>query len=151
MKKVLFALPVVLAALLFSYCSKESARPEMAAAPVNTGVSDRDGGHPCQVTISANGYVEICGLANNTNTCTDCLSNTLVGTDSGVGPFNYSVTPPYLGTLFCIRNPSKTNDVQVIITTSAFPPTPWTIPSGECYEFSVASTCFLWGGHAPDN
>lgn len=154
MKKILLTLPIIAFAFLAVFCTKENTptvpADVLASKNPDSGVSDRGDkeGEGCTVTIQSTGDITICGLANNTNTCTSCYGQSLVGEDSGSGTFVYNVVPVYPSMPFAIKNTSN-QTVFVTISTSAIPPATWAIPAGECYAYAVAVTCYLFADRAP--
>ena len=146
MKKVLFALPILALALFLSFCAKEQSRPGNAAlAPTETGASERGSGgesEACDVTITATGTVEVCGLSTNGQACTDCYNVNRPGREVGTN-FSYSIVPTYPDVPFSIRNTGNAT-VQVTVSTPAFGCAVWVLAPGACEQFGLATTCLLF-------
>ena len=104
MKKVLFAVPVLALALLFTFCNKTNVHEEISSAAPNTAVSERGPG-TCDVQIFADNVhnIILCGTQTNNQTCTPCgsLTPSAKGVEVVVGnggtitlpvPLTFSVT-----------------------------------------------------------
>lgn len=131
MKKILFALPVLTLAFLFTYCAKDPVSVE--SAPTTTvedqsGASDRS---PCTVNIAASGLVRVCGLATTGTPCQDCLLNASIG-ETGIN-FSYNVNSPN-PVPFSITN--LTPNVITVVVSTVSTNAVITIKPGGCKRFA---------------
>lgn len=140
MKKLLFALPLLVFALLLSFCRKTTVQELTPQSKDNMAASFRV---PCDITISADNVLnvlEICGIpqAFATKTCNTCDAIIPVpGTEfRGVIQFDDLDAP----TKFSIRNNGAINTWVTLASGNVDGPV--LIPAfGGCVTFSVDDNC----------
>ena len=135
MRKALFALPVLLMALVFAFCTKSSVKEELSATP-ETAVSGRAN---CTVEVFADNLqtLEICGTNSNQDKCTNCAGNSTAGVEYVIGHGFVTITSP--GD-FYITNLGA-NGVWVRLSTGVSS-TGWTfIAASGCQTYSLDGTC----------
>lgn len=140
MKKVLFAVPALAMALLFTFCNKTSVQEEINPANSEIGVSERGN---CTIEIYADNLnqLRICGItANNMIACNQCPSGAASnGVEVVFGFASYNVVSPMT---FSITNAGAT-PTFVRVATPGSVGTGWIqlAANGGCEDFDVDDNC----------
>lgn len=136
MKKILFALPMLALAALFTYCNKSDVPATLGNGATEHAVTDRACGDPCTLKLTADNLntLDICGVTSNNIPCAGC------GTLVGAGFVNFTGA----GTIqvracatFYISNPNGSNTYVSFNGGSTFT----LIPAGGCVAFTTDGNC----------
>lgn len=142
MKKVLFPVPALALAFLFTFCNKSNVQED--ALSVNPAVGAAERGN-CTLEIYADNLnqLRICGItANNMTACNQCPSGAASnGVEVVFGFATYNVVSPMT---FSITNAGAT-DTYVRVATPGSVGTGWIKldPNGGCEDFNVADDCTI--------
>lgn len=135
MKKVLIALPVLLMALFFAFCTKSNVKEELSAT-TETAVSDR-GNCTIEVFTDNAQSLQFCGTNSNLIACQTCPGGNGRGQVAINGHGFVNVVSPIT---FSVNNPNLTG-TWVQLTTGGST-TAWTfIPGGGCQAFTLDNNC----------
>jgi len=140
MKKVLFSMPLLALAMLFTFCNKTNVQEEASFANPNTQAPDRAG--VCYLQIWGHNYdVRLCGTGMNTNACSLC------GTAASQGTFVYSPTLVSTNvmapTTFSVTSTAPVGEF-ITLTTASNQIGPVFLPAGGCLTFKIDDTCTLF-------
>lgn len=136
MKKILFALPMLALAALFTYCNKSDLPATLSNGAANQQVTDRACGDPCTLKLTADNLntLNICGVTSNNIPCASC------GTITGSGFVNFtgagSIQVRACAT-FYISNPNASNTFVSFDGGATFT----MIPAGGCVAFTTDGNC----------
>lgn len=139
MRKTIFFLPFFALALTLASCNKENTQTPVGVLSdeknVSEPVTSRGDGF-CDVTISADIPVTVCGLASNTTACQHCNGNNGLGFSAASVLHQFSFDNSSM-VYFTISNPSNTEKATGLITTSNNVEYCFILEPGECRYLGI--------------
>ncbi|HLP96209.1 MAG TPA: hypothetical protein VK168_19335 [Saprospiraceae bacterium] len=140
MKKLLFAIPVVVAALIFAFCTKADVQTDLAQVVPDGPAADRGVCTLINNPVNAAATLTVCGTNLNLQQCQQCGPGNPKGT--GVAVFPGGLINLTLNTPIEI---SITTDVRTALNLNAGNGGPGPIPldAGECRRFRIEDNCTI--------
>lgn len=138
MKKLLFSLPLLALATLFTYCHKTELPTPVSGNTLDNPATDRtDCKGTCTLNFTADNLntLNVCGVATNSNPCSTCNSAIGAGSQNivGVGNFVVNACRP-----FSIRNTNPSSTWISFDGGNTFTEIPG---NGGCVTFTTDANC----------
>ncbi|MFN0216390.1 MAG: hypothetical protein ACKVT2_19195 [Saprospiraceae bacterium] len=136
MKKLLFALPILAIAFIFSFCDRANLHEELSNINPNEGASDR---MTCNVQFdkASPTVITLCGTNTNANNCISCTGGKSQGLESipaGVSPFFLTLTTP-------IEFYATSATGNTLTVTTAAGQVVVSLPAGVCKTIKIDASC----------
>lgn len=140
MKKLLFAIPVVVAALIFAFCTKADVQTDLAQVVPDGPAADRGTCTLINNPANAAATLTVCGTNLNLQKCMQCAPNPIPSQGVSVFPgglINLTLTTPI--------EISISTDVPTTLNLDAGNGGPGAIPLGAngCRRFRIEDNCTI--------